>query len=226
MSGNVKRGRSASGPGARVVVLSVLVSATMMWGASAHAKGSFFLADLNQGLGVPLGFAEGYSPGYAMGLTLGGGGKFRGSPVRLYAIGQFNTSSFSAERTFNGKRRVIDRQITDLNVGARFLWPIAGRHLRVYVDMAFGQAQMDSTATSPDLPGNIRFQDTDSDFALFSALGLQYRFSYYVSVGGKADFAFVFDDDPIDAITAATSDETGQNQVGRLNLYLTGTLHF
>lgn len=194
--------------------------------SDAQAAGSFFIAELNQGLSVPLGFEEGYTPGYALGVTLGVGGKFKGNPTRFYLVGHFNSSSFSAERTYNGKRRLIDREVVDVNGGIRMLWPVQGRHLRVFAELGLGTAQVDSAATSPDLPSNIRFQDTDTDFSLFTAMGVQYRFAYWFSLGAKADFAFVFDDDKLDVVTSATSDATGADQVGRLNLYLTATLHF
>jgi hypothetical protein len=208
------------------LIASSLLALALCAASEARAAGSFFVAELNQGLGVPLGFEEGYTPGYALGLSLGVGGKFSGNPIRFYLMGHFNTASFSADRVYNGRQRLIDREVTDLNLGLRLLFPVDGRNLRVFAELGLGSAQVDSAATSPELPGNIRLLDTDTDFALFTALGLQYRLAYWFSAGAKADFATIFDEDNIDVITRATSDEQGGQQVGRLNLYLTATLHF
>ncbi len=198
------------------------------WLAADHAQagGSTFIAELNQGISVPLGFEGGYSPGYALGATIGFGGKFKGNPIRFYLLGQFNSGSFSSDRIYNGKQRLITRQVTDVNAGLRLLLPLANRNLRVFAELAIGTAQVDSSAVSPDLPPNIRLQDTETDLALFTAMGLQYRFSYWFSLGGKADFASIFDDDRVDIVTAGTSDKLGGGQVGRLNVSLTATLHF
>jgi len=189
------------------------------------AGGSHFLAELNTGFGFPLGYTADYAPGLAIGGTLGFGGKFKGNPTRFYLIGQFNTTGFTAETTYNQKQRTITRQITDVNGGLRMLWPI-DRHLRVFADVTLGFAQVDSEATSPDLPPNIRVTDVDSDFALFTGGGVQYRFAYNFSLGAKADFAFIYDEDATDAVAAWTGDGAGGDRTGRLNLYLTGTLHF
>lgn len=191
----------------------------------ASAQGTHFIAEINNGVGVPLGYEGVYEPGYALGVTGGFGGKFRGNPTRFYLIGQFNASSFSADRIFNNKRRLVERQVTDVNGGLRMLWPVQDR-LRVYADVALGMAQIDSQASSPDLPGNFVFQDTSSSLAFFTAAGLQYRVLRALSLGLKADFAFIFDEDEVDVVTSATSRDDGGDQIGRLNLYATLTLHF
>ena len=209
-----------------LVALLALVSAPLGFEAKeANAAGSFFIAEVNTGLGLPLGYTADYQPGFALGATLGFGGKFTRNPTRFYLIGQFNTAGFSAETVYNGKQRNIDRQVTDVNGGVRMLWPI-NRNLRVFAEVGFGVAQVDSSAWSPDLPRSIEVRETDSDFALFTGGGVQYRFAYHFSVGGKADFAFIYDEDEIDAVTAFTGDGLGNDGTGRLNLYLTGTFHF
>ncbi len=211
-------------------LLALLCAAAVWCGISlgagqAQARGTHFIAEVNNGVGVPLGYEGGYRPGYALGLTLGFGGKFVDNPTRFYLLGQFNSSSFSADRVFNNKRRLVDRQVTDVNAGVRMLVPIDNR-LRVFADVALGLAQIDSTASSPDLPGSLIFRDTRNNPAFFTAAGMQYRIMRSLSVGAKADFAFVFNDDEVDVVTSATSSQTGREQVGRLNLYLTATLHF
>lgn len=203
----------------------VAVAVGLLLPATASADGSHFIAELNNGLAFPLGYEEGYDPGYALGLTAGFGGKFKGNPVRFYLIGQFNSASFSADRLYNGKRRLIDRTVTDFNGGLRMLVPVQ-RHLRVYGDLALGVAQTDSQAASPDLPANIVIRDTESNVALFTGIGVQYRLFYHLSLGGKLDFAFMFHDGDVDAVTAATSAESGEGRLGRMNTYLTATFHF
>ena len=192
---------------------------------SASAQGTHFIAEANTGVGIPLGYEGEYESGLALGLTLGFGGKFKGNPTRFYLLGQFNSSSFSADRVFNNKRRLVDRQVTDFNGGLRMLWPV-NRRVRVFADLALGLAQIDSTASSPDLPSNIVLRDTENSMAFFTAAGLQVRFLKWLSLGGKADFAFIFDEDEVDVVSSATSRETDLSQVGRLNLYLTATIHF
>lgn len=210
-----------------VVWLGVLfwVALSVMSVSAANAKGTHFIAELNNGLSVPLGYEGGYEAGYALGVTVGVGGKFKAYPTRFYLLGQFNTSSFSADRVFNDKRRLVDRQVTDVSGGLRMLWPVNQR-LRAFAEFGLGFAQIDSTASSPDLPGRIILRNTETDLALFTAAGLQYRLLEQFSLGVKADFAFVADDDEVDVVTSATSRQTGAEQVGRLNLYLTTTLHF
>lgn len=208
-----------------VLPVVIVLSAVFMWnGAAAQADGSHFVAEVHNGIGIPLGYGGDYSPGYALGLTLGAGGKFKHNPTRFYLIGQFNTSSFSADRTYNNRRRLVERQVTDLNGGLRMLWPVT-HGLRVFTDLALGMAQIDSQTFSPDLPARFVISDVDSNFALFTSAGLQYRFAYHFSVGTKADFAFVFDDDRIDPVSEASSGTTAE-RVGRLNLYLTASVHF
>lgn len=211
----------------RALAAAGFVMAALLLAASPAdaAGGSHFLAELNMGMGLPLGYTADYEPGLAIGGTFGFGGKFSGNPTRFYLIGQFNTTGFTAESTYNQKRRLISRQVTDLNGGLRMLWPI-DRHLRVYADVALGVAQVDSEAHSPDLPSNITITDVDSDFALFTGGGVQYRFAYNFSVGAKADFAFIYDEDDVDPVAAWTGDGAGGDRTGRLNLYLTGTFHF
>lgn len=209
------------------VCLGVWICAALSLASAgeANANGTHFIAELNNGLSVPLGYEGGYEPGYALGLTVGVGGKFKAYPTRFYLLGQFNTSSFSADRVFNNKRRLVDRQVTDVSGGLRMLWPVNNR-LRAYAEFGLGFAQIDSTASSPDLPGQIILRNTETDLTFFTAGGLQYRLLRHFSLGVKADFAFVSDDDEVDVVTSATSRQTGAEQVGRLNLYLTTTLHF
>ncbi len=202
-----------------------IAAAIALSGASASAQGTHFIAEANTGLGVPLGYEGDYESGLALGLTLGFGGKFKGNPTRFYLMGQFNSSSFSADRVFNNKRRLVERQVTDFNGGLRMLWPVA-RNVRAFADVALGLAQIDSTASSPELPSAIILRDTENNLAFFTAAGLQIRVLQWLSLGGKADFAFVFDDDEVDVVSSSTSRETGVDQVGRLNLYLTATVHF
>jgi hypothetical protein len=208
------------------LLVSVAVSAGLLLGslADVRAEGSHFIAEVHNGVGIPLGYEGDYTPGYALGVTLGAGGKFTRNPTRFYLIGQFNTGSFSADRMHNGRRRLVERQVTDLNGGLRMLWPVTDG-LRAYADVTLGMAQIDSQTFSPDLPARFVISDVDSNFALFTGAGLQYRFAYNFSVGTKADFAFIFDDDRIDVVSEASSGRT-EDRVGRLNLYLTATLHF
>ncbi len=211
-------GRAASAAAAGVVAL--------LAGVAAEAAGSHFVLEMNQGLSVPLGYGDGYEAGYGWGMTLGVGFKLKDNPIRFYAIGQFNASSFSGDFEYNGRRRLVDRAITDVSGGLRLLLPVQGQNLRVFAELSLGQAQVESSATSPDLPGRIRIQDADADVALFTGAGAQWRFSYWFSLGGKADFGFIFDDDEFDAVTLATTGDGDAGQTGRLNLSLTATLHF
>jgi hypothetical protein len=204
--------------------LIVAIAVALGGQQDAQADGSHFIAEVHNGVGIPLGYEGDYTPGYALGVTLGAGGKFTRNPTRFYLIGQFNTSSFSADRMYNNRRRLVERQVTDLNAGLRMLWPVM-RRLRVYADLALGVAQIDSQTFSPDLPARFVINDVDSNFALFTSAGLQYRFAYFFSAGTKADFAFIFDDDRVDAVSEASSGHT-EDRVGRLNLYLTATFHF
>lgn len=205
---------------------ALLVAAAMLAApAVASANGSFFIAELNNGLGLPTWEAPGVEPGYAIGFTGGFGGKFKGNPLRFYLVGNLNVSSFSAERVHNGKLRQIDRQVTDYSAGVRVLLPVVD-HLRVYGEFGLGIAQLDSTAFSPELPGNIVIRDTTSDFAVFAAAGVQYRLLYHLSLGAKLDMGWILGDESIDAVTAATSSEDPGHTLGRLNTYFTVTAHF
>jgi hypothetical protein len=206
-------------------VAALALAAVLALPAAASAGGSFFIAELNNGLTVPMWEEPGVSPGYALGFTGGFGGKFKGNPLRFYLIGQLNVGSFTAERVHNGKLRLIDRQVTDYSAGVRIMLPIV-KHLRVFGEFGLGIAQLDSSATSPELPGNIVIRDTTSDLAVFSAVGVQYRLLYHLSLGAKADFGWILGDESIDAVTAATSNEDPDHNLGRLNMYFTATAHF
>jgi hypothetical protein len=207
------------------MVWAALLSFQWFCAGEASAQGTHFIAEANAGVAVPMGYEGDYRSGLAMGLTFGFGGKFKDNPTRFYLIGQFNSSTFSADRVFNNKRRLVVRQVTDINGGLRMLWPVNDR-LRVFGDLALGLAQIDSTASSPGLPSNILLSDTGSSSAFFTAAGMQLRLMRSISVGGKADFAFIFDEGEVDVVGRASGGDTTGAQVGRLNLYLTATLHF
>ena len=192
--------------------------------ADAEAKGSHFLLELNNGLSRPIGYSDGYDYGYALGGTVGVGGKFRGNPLRFYIVGNFNTSGFNLSRSYNNKVRIVTRQVTDLSLGLRMLVPLQGR-LRGFVEGSLGQAQVDGLMRIQGGPPQLTFRDTDTDFAVFLGGGLQYRLSYHVSLGTKLDIALIDDDDSFDPIEDTFSDES-PNRTGRVNLYLTGTVHF
>lgn len=203
-----------------------LAASWLFGGVEASAEGTHFITELNLGVGTPLGYSVEYAPGLAVGATLGFGGKFKGNPTRFFLIGQFNTVGFEAETTYNDKRRLITRQMTDVSGGVRVLWPV-NRYLRVFADVGMGVIQVDSEARSPELSPRLTIRDVDSDLGLFTAAGVQYRFAYNFSVGAKADFGFLVEDDDLDVVSASTEDGDGSGSgLGRLNLMFTGTLHF
>jgi hypothetical protein len=164
-------------------------------------------------------------PGFALGLTLGVGAKTSGGSLRYYGLAQVNSTTFSAERDFNGKLRIVDRQLTDYSLGVRLLLPIEG-NLRLFADLCLGLAQVDSVGQSPELPGNIVIRDTTSGVALFAAVGAQYRLFRHLSVGAKLDLGGLTRSDEVDAVTAVTSDDNPRHGFGRINGYLTVTSHF
>ena len=210
---------------AAAALLATVFATAVALPSVARAEGSFFIAELNNGIGLPLWEEPGVEPGYALGFTGGLGGTFKGNPLRFYVIGQLNSSSFTAERVHNGKLRLVERQVTDYSAGLRVMMPVV-KHVRVYGEFGLGIAQLDSTAHSPELPGNIVIRDTSSDLGIFAALGVQYRVLYHLSLGAKADFGWIVGDESIDAVTAATSSEDSGHNLGRLNTYFTVTAHF
>ncbi len=207
------------------LVLWGVVGWCVLGASSAAAEGTHFISEAGVGVGMPLGYTASYDPGVAVGATLGFGGKFKGNPTRFFLIGQFNTTGFEARTVYNDKERLITRQMTDVSGGLRVLWPI-NRNLRVFADVALGIIQVDSEARSPGLSDRLTIRDVDSDLGLFTAAGVQYRFAYHFSVGAKADFGFLVEDDDLDVVSAATEDGAGGQGVGRLNMTLVGTLHF
>ena len=67
---------------------------------------------------------------------LGGfGGKLRGTPLRLYALGAFNYSSFTIERVDPaGNLKAFERAMIDAAIGGRAMVPLGTPYVRLFAD--------------------------------------------------------------------------------------------
>jgi hypothetical protein len=124
-------------------------------------------------------------------LLFGGGGKPRGTPLRIYGIGEL---SFAQEMPAIAVRaptvRSDQRSYFGLSAGVRLYLPIAG-DLRLFFD-ALGGASYNSAEL-----GTAAVQLDESDWYVQGALaaGLQYRLAQPLSLGLRVKW--IASDDPL-----------------------------
>lgn len=151
----------------------------------SRRRGTHFITALEGGV-TPAG-----TPGFAGSLTFGGGGKPRGTPLRIYGIAEL---SFADDLPAIALRapsvRRDERSYFGLSAGVRLYIPIAGE-LRLFFD-ALGGASYNTA-----LLGTAAVQLDESDWFIQGALagGLQYRLLHALSLGARVKW--IASDDPL-----------------------------
>lgn len=161
--------------------LTVLAGGTL-GASSAQAKGTFFLLELNSGVGESpyAGSAPGLSYGASAGLTF----RIPGTPLRYHLLGSVAHRSASASGVHAGTPYVAHRSDVDLFSAHRLVVPI-WRMLRVYGEVGLGtrfsRSDLDRTAGLGPLSAS------QQRFLLVTAIGLQARISKHFSVGVRGE---------------------------------------
>ena len=213
--------------------MPVLKSLSLRWGlllsvlfftpSAAFADGTHLLGEGHIGVALPLG-GETDAVGLSTGVTGGFGGRLAGTPLRLYLIGEFNYSDFSITREGPlGELLSLHRALIDVEAGGRAMVPVGSTHVRLFADFLIGFSWLERETPHRDGQQVVisRSYDRSPRFALFTAIGLQFRPIELFSVGVKADFGFMLDDDELDY-----SNDDYDEISGRLNLVGTATLPF
>lgn len=137
------------------------------------------------------GVAPAASPGFAGGLLFGGGGKPRGTPLRIYGIGELSFAHHEPAIAARAPSVYGDvRHYFGLGAGLRLYVPIAGG-LRLFFDAlagaSYNTAELDTAAVQLD----------ESDWFIQGALGggLQYRLLHGLSLGARVKWTA--SDDPL-----------------------------
>ncbi len=175
----------------RLVVLAAFLS-TGLFAASAHAEGTYFLVELNTGVGESA-YSTG-SVGLNYGLSLGTSFKLKALPLRWYVLASLVGRNASTSGTHGGVPYVAERVDLDLYGALRTVLPI-WRMLRIYAEVGAGNRFLFNTIRRGDDLGTIDGRDHALLFVL--ALGLQARLTETFSVGlrgemtpiGRADLA-------------------------------------
>ena len=202
------------------IVFFAVYSVLLFTPTKATAEGTHFLLEVNNGVSFPLGYSEESDPGYAFELTAGFGGRFPGNPIRFYLIGQFDISSFSGDLSQEACDCRIRAYFVDINGALRMLIPI-NKVFRIFADFGVGIANIQYELERLNIPN---LHDDSTHFALFMGGGLQFRPFRFFSVGLKADFGFLLDEDQPSTLTDSYSSFSKPS--GRLNIVGTLTLHF
>ena len=197
----------------RVVTSSVFFVALFVLGAGeacAQRDGTHFILEGTLGASTPLGI-EADRVGFTTGITGGMGAKIVGAPIRLYAIGAFDFSTFDVVRA---DQFPLARELTEMAAGGRILLGLSP-HIRVFADGMAGLSWLSAEERGRD--GRlVMLVDTEPRWSLRGALGVQFRPMMFFSLGAKADLS----------VLMQNTDLPDEEVDGRLNFVGTATLHF
>jgi hypothetical protein len=164
------------------------------WGAAAtaRAEGTYFLVELNTGVGESA-YTTG-NVGLNYGLSIGTSFKFKALPLRFYVLASLIGRNASTAGSHEGVPFVAERIDLDLYGAFRTVLPIWSM-LRIYAEFGAGNRFIFNSIRRGEELGTVGARDYALLFVI--ALGLQARLSDHFSVGlrgeltplGKADLA-------------------------------------
>jgi hypothetical protein len=174
------------------LVLPALFLLSLGASSTARAEGTYFLVELNTGVGESA-YTTG-NVGLNYGLSVGTSFKFKVLPLRFYVLASLIGRNASTSGTHEGVPYVAERIDLDLYGAVRTVLPI-WNVLRIYAEFGAGNRFIFNTIRRGAELGTIDGRDNALLFVI--ALGLQARLSDHFSVGlrgeltpiGKADLA-------------------------------------
>ena len=175
----------------RLAVSAILLGAVLT-PAQARAEGTYFLVELNTGVGESA-YTTG-NVGLNYGLSLGTSFKFKVLPLRFYLLASLIGRNASTSGTNDGVTFVAERIDLDLYGAVRTVLPI-WEMIRIYAEFGAGNRFLFNKIRRGAELGTIDGRDNALLFVI--ALGVQARLTETFSVGlrgemtpiGKADLA-------------------------------------
>jgi hypothetical protein len=183
----------------------------------------WFFAELHSGVAVPSGLPE-RTAGYVGRLMFGAGGRVAQSPFRLFGIVSAGSSWHFTDGVSAGRLPVsLRRAIVDYGVGGRLLVAFSPM-VRLYGDLQIGYGHVISTT---EVGSFERYESEAGQFALMSGVGLQLRFTSWLSVAARYDWTGVFVGQRVEfASEVAGLGSPSENAWGRHAFSLTLGFHF
>ncbi|MCC6624698.1 MAG: hypothetical protein IT385_25840 [Deltaproteobacteria bacterium] len=202
--------------------LLAAITVVLGLGSAAHAKpGTFLIAEGEVGFGLGDAFPEGPT-GIVGGVTLGAGGKPRGSPLRFYGVLNLGWASYSGEVDSPIETATIERDTFAWSAGLRVISPIV-RRLRFFAEATLGGY---AVTTEGRLGGGAELvRADDGSFLVGFAAGLQWRFNLAFSLGARFDLAVPTSLESFDPIAEAAGAASSAAGFANLGFGLTATFH-
>lgn len=203
--------------------LAPLALAGVCLGAPAARAENHFLAELGGGLASPLDAGEETDFGPGLGLTLGVGGRLKGLTPAWYLVGRLGYADATAHGPARFGGATLERSAWELALGGRMYLPLVSR-LRLVTEVAYGQVWETSTVARAQHP---TLQLEASPSVLIALLGLQYRLTDTLALGGAADLGwYLTGSETRDLGATAAGLPAGDETRGRLRFVVTATAHF
>jgi len=202
-------------------LLAAIILVTGLEGSALARPGTFLIAEGGVGFGLGEAFPEAPS-GVAGGVTLGVGGKPKGSPLRFYGVLNFGWGSYSGDVTSRVEHATITRDTFTWSAGLRVISPIY-RRLRL-----FGEATLGGLAVTSEgrLGGGSELvRGDDGSFLVGFATGLQWRFNLAFSLGARVDLTIPTSLEGFDPIAEMAGAPSANAGLGNLGFGLTATFH-
>lgn len=193
-----------------------LILSVVTWQGEAQAGGTHYLVQLQGGFAVPPTGGSDLSLGW--GLSLGYGGRLRGTHLRFYGLLGFDRSSFPQEGTNpdTGRPWSAERSYNDFQVGLRMLIPIWWK-LRWYVEVLIGASYLEG-----ELSWTSAYPLETSRWSglLTGATGFEVRWHRHFATGIRGEVRWLMSDPDVIPPIA------GQQEAGPLRYTVLATQAF
>lgn len=164
------------------ILVGVLALGVLGASRAAEAKGTFFLLEVDTGIGESAYAGKG--PGLSFGASAGVTLRIPGTPLRYHLLGSVVHRGSSESGVHVGTSYSLRRSDLDVFAANRVVVPI-WRTIRVYGELGLG-----TRFTRAELDRSIGHQSLDEvqrRFLLVTALGVQARVSKHFSVGLRGE---------------------------------------
>lgn len=148
--------------------------------AEAKTKGTFYLVELQTGVGEGAYHATG--PALTYGLSFGTTFKLKFLPMRWYVLGTVASRGDAVVGRYGGTPYRVDRRDLDAFLAQRLVLPVHP-NVRVFIEGGIGQRYITQTVTRADIG---TFQDGSHHLLVVLAAGVQARVSKTFSLGLRA----------------------------------------
>lgn len=187
----------------------------------SRQKGTYFLAELSAGGAFGTGFSEA-GAGFGVRTTFGFGGAFKGFPPRFYLVGVGRYTGVTATVQQGTQISEIDRDLVDISAGLRVLIPIW--RIRLLTEFTLGSSILFSSTNVNH--GTETYSTEDSRFAMYFAIGVQYRIQRHLSVGLMAEWAFPTEREATDVVGEMSRVTDSNEMQGWTSVTATVVAHF